>query len=179
MMRIHPNLPILMMMIVVFVSSFAIMSRNRGSPNVPAPDTAVRPVEHAIALPSRTDRPPPVMDPREGATAPPNAAPAVKTAPTSVPGIQTTGAPLPVVFQINHNHRQNVTEAILGSLSDAPLSIQVSVVSPNSRGAAQLQLELDPHGSKTFGTREGVELNSGDQITLQSPPFQEQTQQVP
>jgi hypothetical protein len=174
-MRIHPHLPLIVMMLVVFATSFAIMSRNRGTQESSGLERPAAQVRQVIALAPIPARAPPLVE-RGADTIAPLKANAV---PLSTPTPAAPAAPMPVVFQINHNHRQNVTEAILGSLSDTPLSIQVNIVNPGTRMSSQLQLELDPHGSKTFGAREGVELNSGDQVTLQSPPFQEQSQQVP
>jgi hypothetical protein len=65
------------------------------------------------------------------------------------------------------------------SLSESPVSIQVSIVNSSTHSSSNLRIELAPHSQQYVGTAEGVELNPGDQVTLQNPSYQDLTQRVP
>ena len=74
---------------------------------------------------------------------------------------------MPVALDIGHNHRQNTTEASLVSLSENPVSIQVSIVNPKTNRSSSLRIELAPHSQQFFGTTEGVGV-AGDRNLLAS-----------
>ena len=86
---------------------------------------------------------------------------------------------MPVALSIGHNRRHNTTEASMVSLSESPVSIQVSIVNPSTHRSSNLRIELAPHSQQFIGTMEGVELNAGDQVTLKNPSYQDLVQQVP
>ena len=86
---------------------------------------------------------------------------------------------MPVALSVGHNHRHNTTEASMVSLSESPISIQLSIVNPSTHSSSNLRIELAPHSQQYVGTAEGVELNPGDQVTLKNPSYLDLTQQVP
>jgi hypothetical protein len=176
-MRNSQSLSIVFTMVVTFSLSFAIMWNRRpqepsGSESTITPIPAMTP-----ALAPLRSRPP--GGHREPSTAPIDAqtSPAGSQA-VQMPAAQTLPA-MPVALSIGHNQRHNTTEASMVSLSENPVSIQVSIVNPGTQRSSNLRIELAPHTQQYIGTMEGVELNPGDQVTLKNPSYQDLTQQVP
>jgi hypothetical protein len=171
----EPKLSIIATMIVTFSLSVAIMLWERRTPQalpaappvaprlVPIPQPAVAPVADSV---------PPAAEHR---------APAIAQAPANTTAVASpqVPTPMPVALQINHNRRLEKVEALMSSVSDVPLSIHVSVMNSNGESTAQLTIDLEPWALTAIGTNEGVQLNPGDQVTLQSPPYQERSQRVP
>lgn len=176
-MRNSQSLSIAVTMAVTFSLSFAIMWNHR--PQEPSgPESTITPV------PAMTPTPVPVRSRpsgghREPPTAPVGAQASLAGAPAvQMPAVQALPA-MPVALSIGHNHRHNTTEASMVSLSESPISIQISIVNPSTQRASNLRIELAPHSQQYVGTTEGVELNPGDQVTLKNPSYQDLTQRVP
>jgi hypothetical protein len=176
-MRNSQSLSIVVTMVVTFSLSFAIMWNRR--PQEPsALESMLTPV------PAMTPAPVPVRSrPHGGHRDPPTAPVGAQTSPASSPAVQTPTAQalpaMPVALSIGHNHRRDTTEASMVSLSESPVSIQVSIVNSSTHSSSNLRIELAPHSQQYVGTAEGVELNPGDQVTLQNPSYQDLTQRVP
>jgi hypothetical protein len=174
-MRNSQSLSIVVTMAVTFSLSFAIMWNRR--PQVPsAPESTITPVSAMTPapVPSR---------PHGGHREPPTVPVGTQASPAGSPAIQTPAEQalpaMPVALSVGHNHRHNTTEASMVSLSESPVSIQVSIVNPSTHSSSNLRIELAPHSQQYVGTAEGVELNPGDQVTLKNPSYQDLTQQVP
>jgi hypothetical protein len=169
-MRNSQSLSIVVTMAITFSLSFAIMWNRR--PQEPsALESTITPAQ------AMTPAPVPVRSkPHGGHREPP-------TTPAASPAVQTPAAQalpaMPVALSVGHNHRHNTTEASMVSLSESPVSIQVSIVNPSTHSSSNLRIELAPHSQQYVGTAEGVELNPGDQVTLKNPSYQDLTQQVP
>jgi hypothetical protein len=180
-MRNSQSLSIAVTMVVTFSLSFAIMWNRRPqepSRSASTPESTITPV------PAMTPAPVPVRSwPPGGHREPPTAPVGAQASPAGSPAVQTPAAQalpaMPVALNIGHNHRHNTTEASMVSLSESPVSIQVSIVNPSTHRSSNLRIELAPHSQQYIGTAEGVELNPGDQVTLQNPSYQDLTQQVP
>jgi hypothetical protein len=173
-MRNSQSLSIVLTMVVTFSLSFAIMWNRR--PHEPSrsestPESTITPVPAMTPAPVRS-RPP------GGHREPPTAPVGVQASLAASPAVQALPA-MPVALSIGYNHRHNTTEASMVSLSESPVSIQVSIVNPSTQRASNLRIELAPHSQQYVGTTEGVELNPGDQVTLKNPSYQDLTQQVP
>jgi hypothetical protein len=178
-MRNSQTLSIVVTMAVTFCLSFAVMWNRR--PQQPSarestPESTITPVPAMTPAPIRS-RPP--GGHREPSTAPVG----IQASAAGSPAVQTPAAPalpaMPVALSIGHNHRHNTTEASMVSLSESPVSIQVSIVNSSTHSSSNLRIELAPHSQQYVGTAEGVELNPGDQVTLQNPSYQDLMQQVP
>jgi hypothetical protein len=180
-MRDSQSLSIVVTMVVTFSLSFAIMwnhRRQEPSARESAPESMITPV------PAMTPAPAPVRSrPHGGHREPPTALVSAQASPAGSPAVQTPAAQvlpaMPVALSIGHNHRHNTSEASMVSLSESPVSLQVSIVNPSTHRSSNLRFELAPHSQQYFGTTEGVELNPGDQVTLQNPSYQDLTQLVP
>ena len=176
-MRNSQSLSIVVTMVVTFSLSFAIMWNRR--PQVSSgSESTITPV------PAMTPAPVPVRSrPYGGHREPPTAPVGAQASPAGSPAIQSPGEQalpaMPVALSIGHNHRHNTTEASMVSLSESSVSIQVSIVNSSTHSSSNLRIDLAPHSQQYVGTAEGVELNPGDQVTLQNPSYQDLTQQVP
>jgi hypothetical protein len=176
-MRNAQSLSIIVTMVVTFSLSFAIMW-NRRPLEPSALESTITPV------PAMTPAPVPVRSrPHGGHREPPTAPVAAQTSPAGSPAVQTPAAEalpaMPVALSIGHNRRHNTTEASMVSLSESPVSIQVSIVNSGTHSSSNLRIELAPHSQQYVGTTEGVELNPGDQVTLKNPSYQDLTQRIP
>ena len=180
-MRNSQSLSIVVTMAVTFSLSFAIMwNRRPQEPSRPesTSESTITPV------PAMTPTPVPVRSrPPGGHREPPTAPVGAQASPAGSPAVQTPAAQalpaMPVALSIGHNQRHNTTEASMVSLSDGPVSLQVSIANSSTHRSSNLRFELAPHSQQYFGTAEGVELNPGDQVTLQNPSYQDLMQQVP
>jgi hypothetical protein len=180
-MRNSQSLSIVVTMAVTFSLSFAIMwNRRPQEPSRPesTSESTITPV------PAMTPTPVPVRSrPPGGHREPPTEPVGAQASLAGSPAVQTPAAQappaMPVALSIGHNQRHNTTEASMVSLSESPVSIQVSIVNPSTHRSSNLRIELAPHSQQYIGTAEGVELNPGDQVTLQNPSYQDLTQQVP
>ena len=180
-MRNSQSLSIVLTMVVTFSLSFAIMWNRRPHELSGSEST----IESTITpVPAMTPAPVPVRSRspegrREPPAAPVGAQASLAGAPAvQMPAVQALPA-MPVALSIGHNHRHNTTEASMVSLSESPISIQISIVNPSTQRASNLRIELAPHSQQYVGTTEGVELNPGDQVTLKNPSYQDLTQRVP
>jgi hypothetical protein len=50
---------------------------------------------------------------------------------------------------------------------------------PNTRESAKVQLDVAPYTAKPFGVDDGLDMQSGDRITLQSTPYRDRVAQIP
>jgi hypothetical protein len=180
-MRNSQSLSIVVTMIVTFSLSFAFMWNRRpqgqsgsestlASTSSPIPEMTPAPVPVPSRTSGRHREPPtiPVGAQTSAAGSPANQMPVAQALPA-----------MPVALNIGHNQRHNTTEASMVSLSESPVSIQISIVNPSTQHSSNLQIELAPHSQQYVGTTEGVELNSGDEVTLKNPSYQDLTQRVP
>jgi len=158
---------IIITMIVSFSLSFAFMywQRQTKEPTV------------------RQQEPLPIPPVTAGPSAPPKSA-RVRRANVVVPPAVSTAAvdeapAMPVTFDIWNRRHKNKIEASLMNISDDSLLVQVHIVNQSTKQSSQLAFDLAPHAEKKFGTDDGLEMNSGDQITLQSPPYRDLTREVP
>jgi hypothetical protein len=179
-MRNSQSLSIAATMVVTFSLSFAIMWNRRPqepSAHESTPESTITPVPASVA-------PAPVRSrPHGGHREPPTAPIGAQASLAGSPAVQMPAAQalpaMPVALSIGHNQRHNTTEASMVSLSESPVSIQVSIVNRGSQRSSNLRFDLAPHSQQYFGTVEGVELNPGDQVTLKNSSYQDLTQQVP
>jgi hypothetical protein len=163
--QIFRPLPITGILVTTFCLSFAIMWRQRevpGSPAAKLPSIApmvARPVA-APALPSASAAKP--------------SAPAVAVTP-----VAEDLPVMPVKIEIrNMRHKKRVT-AMVSNESDDPILVQVQIANADARQTAHLVLDLPPRGEKSFSTDDGLDIQSGDKVTLQNPQYRDRTEEVP
>jgi hypothetical protein len=116
---------------------------------------------------------PPVMQPT---STPPRSQPAAGAA---APGTDSALQPLPVAINIWNRERRHKIEGSVQNLSLNPMTVSARVKSAAGQEVAEFQLIINPGDTQSFSTDSGLEIHSKDEITFQSPPYQDQTQVVP
>jgi hypothetical protein len=104
------------------------------------------------------------------------------------------GPDLPVVFGIINksvytteddergvptNVTRNVNEAIVSNSSDRPLTITITEVDPSQKKFSQAQLALPPGVQRHFGENLGLQMLSGDELTLGSASYRDLISRIP
>ncbi len=166
------SLSIAITMVVSFSLTLGIMlwQRRLGDlPSANAPATVHAEVRH----------PPPAMvqdsKPSIVETSPPAV---VETSPYR-PGADEAGTPMPVRLSFGRRIRLNKVVGKIFSSSNDSMVIAVLIDNASTHRTAQTQVSLAPNGLATFGVDDGLELESGDHVTLQSTPYSDQVAQVP
>jgi hypothetical protein len=188
------TLPLFLTVAITFTIAFSIMWRQRQTPQVPV----------VAAVPERaTNADSPVPRPvRQSMTAMQGwqASPAPTTRSRSAPDSGVAEDPpsnfdapeLPVMFNIirtstyvnDDNHEgvkisKDVNEGIIFNSSEAALNITVTEVNLPTMESSQAQFTLAKGNQKHFGVAQGLQMMSGDQITLRSPSYRDITQPIP
>jgi hypothetical protein len=158
---------IIVTMIVSFSLSFAFMYRQRQGQEAAVRQQEPMPISSPATAPSAAP-PRPAAVRRAKVVVPPTVSAAVDDAPA-----------MPVTFEIWNRRHKNKIQASLMNTSEDSLLVQVRIVNHSTKQSSQLAFDLAPHAQKNFSTDDGLEMNSGDQITLQSPPYQDLTREVP
>jgi hypothetical protein len=160
-----------MMMVASFSLTLGIMLWQRKGEESPASNLPAAPLVRVTA---------PVA-----ASAPLPPAPAVieasKPSGEASAGTPTPGAAneVPVNITWRRRPRFNRVEGRIASSSADSLFIQVRIDGANSHRISQTQVDIAPYGQTQIGVDDGLELQSGDQVTLQSAPYRDQVTQVP
>jgi hypothetical protein len=108
---------------------------------------------------------------------------AANPSPASVP-------PMPVRFILNRSVVPNgsdkrhmsiaVESATIRNLSDESMDIAVYVLTAATHSTSQqIHVNVGPNGEKRIGKEDGLEMRSGDRITLQSPPYPDSVTTLP
>lgn len=167
---------IVVTMLATFALSLGVMLWNRGSEAPP----------YAIAAPSVSQRePPPVQAPAP--LAPSVARPLTvkeEQKAASVPngvGLATPADParLPVEVVFKRRERLNKFEGRIVNTSGDPLLIDVRVLSASTHYTSQAQVSVGAYIQTRFGIDDGLDMQSGDQVTLKSNLFRDQVLQIP
>jgi hypothetical protein len=168
---------IVVTMLATFALSLGVMLWNRGSVKAPP---------YAIAAPNIDQRePPPVLAPAP--LAPPVARPlTVKEdqKAVSVPSGVSLATPadsaqLPVEVVFKRRERLNKFEGRIVNTSGDPLLIDVRVLSASTHYTSQAQVSVGAYIQTRFGIDDGLDMQSGDQVTLKSNVFRDQVLQIP
>jgi hypothetical protein len=168
---------IVVTMLATFALSLGVMLWNRGSAEAPS---------YAIAAPSANQRePPPVL-------APAPLAPSVARPPTvkeeqkavTVPSGVSLATPadpvqLPVEVVFKRRERLNKFEGRIANTSGDPLLIDVRVLNASTHYTSQAQVSVGAYIQTRFGIDDGLDMQSGDQVTLKSDLFRDQVLQIP
>ena len=115
--------------------------------------------------------------------------------PIEVPPSNTDGPPMPVLFNIVsrliqvrqdeesdegvHAVTKKVNEAIVSNSSGELLVVTASEVKPTTRETFVAQFTLPPGGQMYLGSDQGLQMLSGDELTLRSPRYQDVAQEIP
>jgi hypothetical protein len=111
---------------------------------------------------------------------PPQLAAAAPTAPTATPGKgdDASAKDLPLRFLARPAQAGEPMIATLMNMTGETLPVTVTAVNAKTHLRSVVQVSILPHQRKNLST-EGLSVSDGDQVTLESPPFRDQTIQVP
>jgi len=86
---------------------------------------------------------------------------------------------MPVEINFHRRARlDKIAGRLMNSSSDS-LAITVKIQSPGTQRISQLLLDLAPNRLTEIGMDDGLDLHSGDQVTLQSPAYPNKVAQIP
>jgi hypothetical protein len=121
--------------------------------------------------------PPPLPLPPAAAAA---TAPVLQTAVAHDPNPAPEVAPdMPVHVSFRHPPRLNRSIARISNAASEPLTIQVSIDSAANKRTLYKDLTLEASGQAVLGEDEGYDLQPGDTLVLESPPYRQQAVTVP
>jgi len=162
-------------MTTVFAVSFAILWKQRQA-DPPSPRDVQVPV---VAAPS-----PPAMAPgiandarRDGSLQASVAAPADAAATSAA--IDTAAEEMPVELHFRKRPDLGKIQGSVVNNSDAELVIEAVVFSPDTQETAKFQIAVAPYSGKPFGLDDGLDMHSGDRITLKSSPYRDKSGTIP
>lgn len=169
---------IVVTMLATFALSLGVMLWNRGSVKTPpsyaiaAPSVNQReppPVPAPAPLPSPVARPLTVIEDQKAGSVPSGVSLATPADP----------AQLPVEVVFKRRERLNKFEARITNTSGDPLLIDVRVLSASTHYTSQTQVSVGAYIQTRFGIDDGLDMQSGDQVTLKGNLFRDQVLQIP
>jgi len=122
------------------------------------------------------------IDSRASDAAPAGGAPAAAAALTptlakiNAEPATSAGSAMPV--ELHFRHRRDHGDQIEGSIlnrSDAEITVELLITSARTHETSPVQLSVPAFGARQFGIADGLDIESGDQISLNSAPFSPQT----
>jgi hypothetical protein len=167
----HPALPLALTMLVTFSIAFCFLWRNHAADSVSAPAKAAAETPLPVRSPAQS---PPVAQPAElalpaahaGSTAPAPAA-------AAVPPVSAAAEEMPVELHFRHRPDLNSIQASLLNRSENALVVDALVFDPRTQQTSKVQLSVAAYKAATFGVDDGLDIQSGDQITLRCAPYQD------
>jgi len=178
------------MMLAVFCLSFGILWRQRHQAAPPAPQPGV------VSAPPPAPTSAVLRAQAGGLLARPPASGRLAIARPSpaadAPAADDGGEPLPVIFNILHKPdyfrdrstnyesvRKEVNEGVVSTTSSTPLTLTVIETDVRTQQTSQFSFDLAWRAQRHFGMHDGLQMSSGDQLTLRSPPYRDLVQQIP
>jgi hypothetical protein len=86
---------------------------------------------------------------------------------------------LPVQVVFKRRERLNKFEGRIVNTSSDPLQVEVSVLSATTHFTTQAQVSVGAYLQSHFGIDDGLDMQSGDQVTLRSYPYHDSVLQIP
>jgi hypothetical protein len=92
---------------------------------------------------------------------------------------ETPADEMPVELHFRHRPDLNKVQASLANSSENALVVDALVFDPRTNQSAKIQLDVAPYKAATFGIDDGLDIQSGDQITLRSTPYRDKVVAIP
>jgi hypothetical protein len=91
----------------------------------------------------------------------------------------SAGSAMPVELHFRHrrdhgDHGDQIEGSILNR-SDAEITVELLITSARTHETSPVQLSVPAFGARQFGIADGLDIESGDQLSLNSAPFSPQT----
>jgi hypothetical protein len=120
-------------------------------------------------------------------TAPVAAVPAAQPAPEKALAVPANAAAvndagpeqMPVQIVFRRRERLNKFEGRITNTSGDPLQVEVLVLSASTHYTTQAAVNVGGYLQSSFGIDDGLDMQSGDQVTLRSYPYHDSVMQIP
>jgi hypothetical protein len=167
--------PIIMPALVAVVLLTAVMLWQRGTHDSPLKDAAIQ--ISAVDAPSAQPPTAPVAAVQAAQPAPEQAlaVPANDAAAPSAADPQQ----MPVQIIFRRRERLNKFEGRITNTSGDPLQVEVLVLSASTHYTTQAGVNVGGYLQSSFGIDDGLDMQSGDQVTLRSYPYHDSVIQIP
>ena len=170
---------IILTMVLSFCVSFAIMYWERKIQERAAPIVESAPSVAASAPASAPVRPPVAQHQEPAASANRSAVSADRPPETVTPGDEAPEAALPVAFHIRNRRDLNKIDGDIRNISDKPMSITLRAVSSGTQATSEIRFQLAPGERKAYSTDDGLNMQTNDELIVESPPYQDRVIRVP
>jgi hypothetical protein len=167
-------------MVVSFSVSFAIMFWQRNIQEPPVPMAEATP-SLAVSAPAVAPARPPTAEKQEPVPHVSRTAPSVGGGMEAVaPGEEDPPAEaLPIAFHIRNRRDLNKIDGEIRNITSKPMSITLRAVNSSTQATSEMHFELAPGERKTYSTEDGLDMQTNDQLIVQSPPYQDRVVRVP
>jgi hypothetical protein len=167
--------PIFLPLLVGVTLIAAVIFWQRGTQETPAKNAAT-PITEVESPSARAPTAPAARLPAPTQAAPEKAftAPANEAASSAADAQQ-----MPVQLVFRRRERLNKFEGRITNTSSDPLQLQVLVLSGSTHYTTQAQVNVGAYVQSSFGLDDGLDLQSGDQVTLRGYPYHDSVMQIP
>lgn len=167
--------PIILPLLVGVMLFAAVIFWQRGAQETPAKNAAT-PIS---AVESPATRPPAPSAARLPAPAQPAPEKAFNAPANEAASGAADAQQLPVQLVFRRRERLNKFEGRITNTSSDPLQLEVLVLSASTHYTTQAQVNVGASVQSSFGLDDGLDMQSGDQVTLRSAPFHDSVTQIP
>jgi hypothetical protein len=89
------------------------------------------------------------------------------------------GQQMPVQLAFRRREKLNKFEGRITNSSSDPLQLEVLVLSASTHYTTQAQVNVGAYVQSSFGIDDGLDMQSGDQVTLRGYPYHDSVMQIP
>ncbi|MGO9331098.1 MAG: hypothetical protein ACLQJ0_23720, partial [Steroidobacteraceae bacterium] len=86
---------------------------------------------------------------------------------------------LPIAFHIWNRRDLGRIDGNITNITDKPMSITMRAVNAITQAASEIHFELAPGEKRPYSTEDGLYMQPNDELTIQSPPYQDRVVRVP
>lgn len=172
---------IILTMVVSFLISFAIMFWQRRAQEQSAPMLPSTP-SVAAGVPAAAPAQTPIAEHQEPV---PPASQSVAAADRPAEAMRSSdeepvpAEAIPVAFHIRNRRDLNKIDGDVKNITSKPMSITLRSVNSITRATSEIHFELAPGERKIYSTDDGLYMQTNDQLTVHSPPYQDRVVRVP
>lgn len=181
-MKLSRSLAVGLSIIAIFAVSFGILWKQRQTEASRVSNAEISQSATAGSMSAAAGAPQLARgDPGNPTTAAQNAAapPRGATTPPEENAADSGAVELPVELHFRKRADQGKIQGSVVNNSATELVIDADVFSPSAQETAKFQLTVAPYSGKPFGLDDGLDLHSGDQLTLKSSPYRDKVARIP
>ena len=166
------TLPLGLAMLVSFSLAFVVLWRSRGfDPPVAAPGGPTNAGDRRSGPAQQNAR----RADLRAIAGPASAEPAMgSAAPGASTSLQASAAPeLPVELHFRNRSDLHKIQTSVSNNSDGALAVDAIVFDPRTKQRSKVQIYIGAYKATAFGVDDGLDIQPGDEITLQCAPYQD------